>query len=197
METNKIYSVYVHKVDTDNGPLYYTGVTANVKNRWRPSTYKDSSLWLYIEQYGWEYIEHVVVFETDDREKALKTEDMLICGYAALGRCINKHRSGLIAVPDTKAYDRKRNRDKYSNDQEYAERERQHKRDKYYNDPEWAERKRQYERKKRATPEGKIYYRVQSFNRDHPDLAVESPLEARDNYLKYHIVPDYIRHDDI
>ena len=175
----KTYSVYIHKVNTENGPLYYTGVTKNIKQRWIPSLYKDTSLWFYIEKYGWENIEHVTIFETDNREMAIKTEDMLICGYAALGRCVNRKRSGHIVTSDKKAYTRKYNRDKYATDHEFAERQ------------------RQYERKIRATPEGKIYHRVEAFNRHHPDRITESPLEARDNYIKYHIIPQYIKHDDL
>ena len=213
---DKTYTVYTHRVVTeDNGPMYYTGITTNVKNRWIQGKYKTTALWLYIEKYGWDNIEHVVVFETGDREKALKTEDMLICGYAALGRCINEHRSGLIKALDRKAYNRKRMRDKYSNDQEYAERRRQrdrdryrndqeyserrrqHDRDRYRNDPEYAERQRRIKREKLATPEGKIYDRVKKFNYYHPDLAIESPLEARDKYLATGYIPQYIKHDDI
>lgn len=176
METNKIYSVYVHKVNTEQGPMYYAGVTTmKLWQRWKPSAYKTGSLWPYIGQYGWENIEHIVVFETTDREMAYKTEDMLICGYTAIGRCINKCRSGLYRITDENSYRRSR----------------------YASDTEYAERIRQRERNKLSTPEGKIYDRVKKFNYYHPDRITESPLEARDNYRKYHIVPQYIKHDDI
>lgn len=211
----KTYSVYIHKVNTENGPMYYTGVTTNLKHRWIPSAYKkgNNSLWPYIEQYGWENIEHVVAYETDDREKAYKTEDMLICGYASLGRCINKKRSGLVYTSDPIAYTmdlRKNNpeyaerqrqyvRDRYANDPEYADYQRQYVRYRRARDPEYAEYHRQYNRKWLSTPEGKIYSRVKEFNRYHPDRIVETPLEAKRKYIESGgtIIPDYIKHDDL
>lgn len=195
----RIYKVYVHKVDTEDGPMYYTGVTCQkVWQRWKPSCYKNSghgkcSLWPYIEKYGWDTIEHVVVYETNNREEAMKIEDMLICGYSALGMRINERRSGHIWLTDKNAYARNQR----ANNPKYAEHQLQYERDKRANDPEWVERQRQYDSKRRTKPERKIYIRVYHFNESHPDLAVESPKEARDKYLTAGYIPDYIKHDDL
>lgn len=47
-------------------------------------------------------------------------------------------------------------------------------------------------------PENKIYSRVSSFNYRHPELAVETPLEAKRKYLEYGYIPTYIKkHNDL
>lgn len=56
---------------------------------------------------------------------------------------------------------------------------------------------RKAEAKRNATPERKIYKRVSSFNRRHPDLAIETPLEAKTKYLETGYIPTYIKHDDL
>lgn len=184
----KTYSVYVHKVNTENGPMYYTGVTTNLNQRWIPSGYKSTSLWQYIEQYGWDNIEHIVVFETDDREKALKNEDMLIYGYAALGRCINYQRSGLVSA----------NEKEYRNNQYCKHRDDRLTKAKKYRELHHDEII-EYHKLLRLTPQGRIYNRVTAFNQKHPDLAVETPLEAKRKYIESGgtIIPQYIKHDDL
>lgn len=131
--------------------------------------------------------------------------------YRSFGKGINKFRSGLIEVSDRNIYSRnlyrnnqeyaerhrQKMRDKLANDPEYAEQRRKHYRDRYANDPEWAEHLRQYQRNKLATPEGKIYQRVRDFNRRHPDLATETPMEAKLKYLESGYIPRYIKRDDI
>lgn len=202
-------------VTEDNGPMYYIGSTAqDIKKRWQKSSYIGTSLWPYIERYGWKNIEHSVFAEGLDRETAYRLEDTLILLHRGFGCCINEKRSGLIAI-DPVAYNkwlyennpellerkRRHQREKRANDPEYAERRRQENRvmlrNRYANDQEYAERKRQYARNKMSTPEGKIYDRVKKFNYAHPDRITESPLEARNNYIKYHIIPQYIKHDDL
>ena len=115
------------------------------------------------------------MFETGDRSKAYEVEDMLICGYRALEKSINKQRSGLIESSDVNAYMRNRRS----------------------NNPKLAEQHRQLNRNLRLTPGGRIYYRVHSFNHDHPDLAIETPLEAKRKYLESGYIPQYIKHDDL
>lgn len=224
----KTYSVYIHKVDTDNGPMYYSGMTSmELQERWRPINYKTTSLWPYIEQYGWDNIEHTVVFETDDRNKAYKVEDMLICGYESLGLKINERRSGYICKSNEREYYNKKSisyyHKRYKNDEEYTERKlkqgreymrrkraentefreqdrertRQYLRERRKNDPEFVERCREYGKNRRSTPEGRIYDRVNAFNRYHPDRAIETPKEARDKYLATGYIPTYIKHDDL
>ena len=209
MENN--YSVYVHR--TPDG-MYYAGVSKNVKNRWQAGQYKDSSLWPYIEQYGFDNIEHAVVVDGVDRETALRLEDMLIQMYHSFGKGINRQRSGLVTVINKQAYQneyqrnryannkeysdriRQREREKYKNS-EYAEQKRQYQRDKRANDPEWVDNKRKYGRQWISTPEGRIYSRVANFNRRHPDRAVETPMEAKLKFLESGYIPQYIKHDDI
>lgn len=93
----KIYIVYVHI--TPDG-MYYYGVTSNIKNRWREACYKETSLYPYIEKFGWENIQHKVLFENQSKEDALKIEDLLITSGWEKGNCINKLRSGNIKKED-------------------------------------------------------------------------------------------------
>lgn len=183
MEDNKTYTVYIHKVDTDEGPVYYTGVTTDVKQRWRQCEYKGTALWLYIEQFGWDNIKHVVVIDGLTYKKSREVEDMLIHCYKSLGRCINQRRSGLIEVSDHQTYIRKYMYNRRKNDTDFAKRQR------------LSDNK--HKRAILATPEGKIYNRVNGFNRRHPDRAIETPLEAKRKYLESGYIPDYIKRDDL
>ena len=94
MENN--YSVYQHV--TPDG-MYYFGQTNNIKRRWRNNgaRYKGTALQQYIEKYGWDNIQHIVLFENQTRENALWIEDFLITTAQEDGVCINKQRSGLIS----------------------------------------------------------------------------------------------------
>ena len=47
------------------------------------------------------------------------------------------------------------------------------------------------------TPERLIYNRVMGFNRMFPDRMVETGKEAQRKYLEHHIIPQYIKHDDL
>ena len=93
MENN--YSVYQHV--TPDG-MYYFGATQNVKKRWRGNgiQYKGTSLYPYIEKFGWDNIKHIILFENQSKEDALKIEDSLIISGWEKGNCINKIRSGYI-----------------------------------------------------------------------------------------------------
>lgn len=57
--------------------------------------------------------------------------------------------------------------------------------------------RKQYYKKQHSTPEGKIYNRVNVFNRDHPDRKIETPLEAKNKYLEYGYIPSYIKNNDL
>jgi len=94
MENN--YSVYQHV--TPDG-MYYFGATQNVERRWRNNgaEYKTTSLYPYIEKYGWENIQHIVLFKDQTKENALWIEDFLITTAQEDGVCINKKRSGNIS----------------------------------------------------------------------------------------------------
>ena len=94
MENN--YSVYQHV--TPEG-LYYFGATNNIKRRWSRNgiRYKGTSLYPYIEKFGWDNIKHIILFENQSKEDALKIEDSLIISGWEKGNCINQQRSGLIS----------------------------------------------------------------------------------------------------
>ena len=90
------YSVYQHV--TPDG-MYYFGATQNVERRWRNNgaEYKRTALQPYIEKYGWDNIQHIVLFKEQTRENALWIEDFLIETAREDGVCINKQRSGLVS----------------------------------------------------------------------------------------------------
>ena len=94
MENN--YSVYQHI--TPDG-MYYFGQTQNVKKRWicNGSLYKGTALQPYIEKYGWDNIQHIVLFKDQTKENALWIENFLIETAREDGVCINKQRSGLVS----------------------------------------------------------------------------------------------------
>ena len=90
------YSVYQHV--TPDG-MYYFGQTQNVERRWsnNGAEYKRTALQPYIEKYGWENIQHIVLFENQTKENALWIEDFLIITAREDGVCINQQRSGLVS----------------------------------------------------------------------------------------------------
>ena len=94
MENN--YSVYQH-VTPDN--MYYFGATQNVEQRWEGNGchYKRTALQPYIEKYGWDNIQHIVLFKDQSKENALWIENFLIETAREDGVCINKNRSGLVS----------------------------------------------------------------------------------------------------
>ena len=93
---NKKYVVYEHV--TPDG-MYYFGQTQNVEKRWRCNgvLYKGTALQPYIEKYGWENIQHIVLFRDQTKEDALFIENFLIGTAREDGVCINKQRSGLVS----------------------------------------------------------------------------------------------------
>ena len=93
---NKKYVVYEHV--TPDG-MYYFGQTQNVEKRWECNGihYKRTSLQPYIEKYGWENIQHIVLFRDQTKEDALFIEDFLIETAQEDGVCINQRRSGNIS----------------------------------------------------------------------------------------------------
>ena len=91
----KLYTVYQHV--TPDG-MYYFGQTNNIKQRWRCNgiQYKTTSLYPYIEKFGWENIKHIVLFKEQTKENALWIENFLIETAREDGVCINQRRSGNI-----------------------------------------------------------------------------------------------------
>ena len=90
------YSVYQHVTPDE---MYYFGATSNIKRRWRNNgaEYKRTALQPYIEKFGWDNIQHIVLFRDQIRENALWIENFLIETAREDGVCINKQRSGLIS----------------------------------------------------------------------------------------------------
>ena len=141
MENN--YSVYQH-VTPDK--MYYFGTTSNIKRRWRNNgaEYKKTSLQPYIEKYGWENIQHIVLFKEQTKENALWIEDFLITTAQEDGVCINKNRSGLVSKEE--GYQQRQSNQYYeTNKGQVQERHKQ-----YYqkNRDEIHEQRRDYYKKK-------------------------------------------------
>ena len=101
---DKKYVVYQH-VTPDN--MYYFGQTNNIKQRWSGNgrLYKGTALQPYIEKFGWNNIQHIVLFKDQTRENALWIENFLIETAREDGVCINKQRSGNIRKEE--GYDKK------------------------------------------------------------------------------------------
>lgn len=108
MENNHL--VYQHV--TPDG-MYYFGQTNNIKRRWsrNGAEYKRTALQPYIEKFGWDNIQHIVLFENQTRENALWIEDFLITTAREDGVCINKHRSGLVSKEE--GYDKNQSKQYY------------------------------------------------------------------------------------
>ena len=162
------YMVYAHI--TPNRMIYIGMSKLQPCRRWRPSMYQGKSLYPYIEQYGWENIEHRVLIDGLSKEQAEQIEDWFIRKATADGFCINKQGSGGLCRDDRKAYDK-----------------RYHK--------EHKEEKQAYCKQWRSTIEGKIYYRVSNYNRNH--TPIETPKEAKQKYLATGYIPAYIKTSDL
>ena len=127
MENN--YSVYQHV--TPDG-MYYFGQTNNIKRRWEGNGkgYKGTALQPYIEKFGWDNIQHIVLFRDQTKEDALFIEDFLIETAREDGVCINKQRSGLVSKEE--GYNQDRNQKYYEqNKDRIRERQREYNREYY------------------------------------------------------------------
>ena len=148
MENN--YSVYQHV--TPDGMHYY-GATNNIKRRWEGNgrLYKTTALQPYIEKYGWNNIQHIILFENQSKEDALKIEDSLIISGWEKGNCINQQRSGNISKEEgyyreyRREY-REENREKYNEYQREYQRE-YHREYREQNKDEFRKYQREYRRK--------------------------------------------------
>lgn len=151
----KKYVVYQHV--TPNG-MYYFGQTQNVEKRWRNNgaEYKRTALQPYIEKYGWENIQHIVLFRDQTKENALWIEDFLITTAREDGVCINKNRSGNVSKEEgynknQMKYLREHNReDEIKKQKQYYE-ENKDKKKQYYeqNKDRIREYQRQYRQRKK------------------------------------------------
>ena len=159
---DKKYVVYQH-VTPDN--MYYFGATSNIKRRWKGngSLYKGTSLYPYIEKFGWNNIQHIVLFREQTKENALWIEDFLIETAREDGVCINQQRSGYISKEEDyyqrqyKQY-REQNKDKIL---EYQREYREQNKDKI------REYQREYNREYREQNKDKIREYKREYNREY------------------------------
>ena len=136
--------VYVLKTPDNK---YYTGYSGGntgakqPKKRFQPSLYKTTALYRYIEQFGWDKIEKLIVKDKLTKVEAIKLEDKLICMYRNLGCCINKTNSG--GISQTTEYQKELTRKYRQTDKgkEYCKN--------YNNRPEVKERKKEWIKQKR------------------------------------------------
>ena len=163
---DKKYVVYQHV--TPDG-MYYFGQTNNIKRRWEGNGkgYKGTSLYPYIEKFGWENIQHIVLFKDQTKENALWIEDFLITTAREDGVCINKQRSGLVSKEE--GYDQDRNQKYYKqNKQQIRKQQKQYykqnkdKKQQYYeqNKQQILEQQKQYyeENKQQILDKKQQYY---------------------------------------
>lgn len=72
---------FVYKHTVPDGKVYI-GVTKNIKNRWRKTSYVENEYFSEaINLYGWNNIKHEVLFVTESKEDAGKKEQELILEY--------------------------------------------------------------------------------------------------------------------
>ena len=165
------YSVYQHV--TPDG-MYYFGQTNNIKRRWSSNGagYKGTALYPYIEQYGWENIQHIVLFKDQTRENALWIEDFLITTAREDGVCINKNKSGLVSKEE--GYNK--NQMKHLREQNYENEVR--KRKEYYeqNKDKIKEQSKQY----REQNKDKIKQYQQEYREQNKDKIKEQSKQYRE-----------------
>ena len=142
---------YYHRLP--NKMCYFGESGQQPCDRWKPSAYKNTALGPYIEEIGWDNIEHIVIQDGLTKRQAEVIEDWFIKNATKDGFCINERRSGGIERDNPNAYKR-----------EYCQRpgvkERQHEYDKKRNQTEKRkEYNREYDKKRSQTEKRKEYRR--------------------------------------
>ena len=200
--------VYAHI--TPNG-LYYIGMSKQQpRERWHPLHYKTSVLAPYIAEYGWDNIQHKVLIDGLTKNEAEQWEDRIIQALSMNGLCINKNRSGGIVRDDYKAYMKQYREDHKEEWKDYHKQYREDHKDekqvymkqysKQYREDHKEEHKaymKQYGKQRLSTAEGKIYNRVAAYNRYYPNEVIETPMEAKQKYLQWGYIPNYIKNNDL
>lgn len=164
------YYVYMHR--TPEKDCYFGKSKQQPVDRWQPSKYKDKSLYPYIEQFGWENIEHVVLFDGLTVRQAEVLEDWFITNARRDGFCINDRRSGGVYRDNPKEYKRE-----YCQRSEVKERERE-RCQKRRQTEEYKEYQREWQREYQQTEEYKVYQREY---RQRPEVK-ERKLEYQRQY---------------
>lgn len=130
MKYPKITGYYVYMHRTPEKDCYFGISQQQPTVRFAPSHYKGTTLLPYIEKFGWDNIEHKVLFDNLTKRQAEIIEDWLITNARRDGFCINKRRSGGIERDNPEGYNQS---------------------------PEVKERQRQYNSKRRKTEDYKKY----------------------------------------
>lgn len=208
-------------------PGYSGGEDGNkqISDRWQPKYYKSTALKPYLNE--WENLEKIIVTDGLTKDQAKDLEDQLICMYKQLNCCLNKQRSGHRSRKEilneynnsekgfqcrlryrqsekgketiykcTHTEEFKQHQKEYNRQYRETHKEERNKYDKQYREDHKEEIK---EKKKVAysKPENKIYARVNSFNKIHPELKIETGSEAKNKYLEYGYIPSYIKNNDL
>lgn len=184
---------WTYIIKTPNN-MYYSGYgggrngTEQPLKRWQPLLYKGTGLYTYIEKFGWENLEKIVLTDGLTKEDAKIWEDKMICMYTKLGCCVNQRRSGNISK-NKKEYSRVYEENRKTEKSEYNY--------KYYRDHQEGRiaYHRKHNKERLSKPEGKIYNRVNAYNRTH--TPIETPLEAKQKYLESGYIPNYIKNNDL
>ena len=166
------YSVYQHV--TPDG-MYYFGQSQNVERRWRNNgaEYKGTALQPYIEQYGWENIQHIVLFRDQTRENAFFIENFLIETAREDGVCINKQRSGLVSKEEEYQQQyREQNKDKIKQYYEENKDKRLEYQQQYYEENKQQIREQRKKYREQNKDKIKQYYeknkdKIQEYNRQY------------------------------
>lgn len=201
----KVTGWWVYVIKTPND-MYYPGYSGGKDGnkqcwqRWNQNSYKETALSPYIEEFGWDNLEKIVVVDGLTEDEAVKWEGKLINLYRSIGRCINILGSHWKCKYDKVAYKKewhKEHKDRVSEQhrkqyQEHCEEIKEKSR--LYRQEhrvEVKEKQTQY----RSMIEWKIYRRVYDYNRIH--TPIETPQEAKRKYLESGYIPDYIKSNDL
>lgn len=179
----KGHTVYAHILPTKD--VYFGRTKQQPYQRWVPRQY-NGTFKKMIELYGWNNIEHIVIIDGLTYKQAKAVEGALIKQGRKDGFCINDRIGG---NNDLKEYQRNWKKEHYERDKDKILAR--------MKTPKYREKARLHDINRNQTPERKIYRRVCDYNRHHPDLKKETPLEAKQKYLQWGYIPDYIKSDDL
>ena len=97
------WCVYKHTLK-ETGQVYI-GQTNNIKNRWKPSAYKNCiKFYNAIQKYGWDNFEHEILANELTLEEANELETKFIIEYDSINKGFNLNTGGdnKLASPETK-----------------------------------------------------------------------------------------------
>ena len=90
----KVSGWWVYVIKTPDN-MYYPGYSGGKDGnkqcweRWNQTKYKRTALWSYIEEFGWDNLEKIVIVDGLTEDEAVKWEGTLIKLYRSIGCCIN------------------------------------------------------------------------------------------------------------